>query len=44
LKVGDLYDEIKTSEFYQGLIKANKEKLTKYKFFDYIKSNGHIRK
>jgi hypothetical protein len=44
LKVGDLYDELKTSEFYQGLTKANKEKLTKHKFYDYIRANIFFRK
>ena len=44
LKIGDIYKTFKESEFYNNLTKANKEKYTKTKFFDFIRSNIFFRK
>jgi len=39
IKIGDIYNEFRKSEFYINLNKTNKEKYTKHKFFDYMKTN-----
>jgi hypothetical protein len=44
LKVGDLYNELVNCDFFQSMKRTERDKYTKLKFFEFVRTNMFFRK